>query len=220
MAVIEFDSVVKRYDDLTALDAVDLTIETGRCHCLLGPNGSGKTTLLHLLLELTRASGGTITRSDATIGCSFQQPTFYPDLTVRENLDVFASMAPPPSSEWRADLVDVLELETVADRPAGALSGGWQKKLDLALAFLKRPTVAILDEPLDDLDAPSKHRLCRFLGDYPDEDHGLLIATHHVTDFDDLLDHLTVLDHGTVQYDSPVDDGSSAHDRYLDLIDA
>lgn len=220
MSTIEFEGVEKRYGDVIALDGVDLSIEPGRCHCLLGPNGSGKTTLLHLLLGLTRATDGTITQSAETVGCSFQEPTFFPDLTVMENVDVFASMAPPPSEEWRERLLDVLELSTVGKRSAGALSGGWQKKLDLALALLKRPTVAILDEPLDDLDAPSKRRLCEFLAEYPDEDHGLLIATHHVQDFGDLLDHLTVIEDGRVRYDGQIEGGRAAHDRYLDLIDA
>jgi len=220
VAAIRFEDVVKRYGEVVALDGVDLTIETGRCHCLLGANGSGKTTLLRLLLGLTRPTTGTIDRPDGTIGCSFQTPTFYPDLTVTENLDVFGAMAPPPDEAWRADLIDVLGLERVATRPAGDLSGGWQKKLDLALAFLKRPTIAVLDEPLDDLDDPSKRRLRRFLAEYPDEDHGLLIATHHVTDFEDTLDHLTVLDHGRVVSDGPIEDGPAAHRRYLDLIEA
>jgi len=219
MAAIEFDGVRKRYGDVVALDDVDLAVETGRCHCLLGPNGSGKTTLLNLLLGLTRASEGRIDRPDGTIGCSFQQPTFYPGLTVDENLDVFGSMRPPPSGEWRGELVDVLGLEQVTHRPAGELSGGWQKKLDLALAFLKRPTIAVLDEPLDDLDDRSKRRLRRFLADYPDADHGLLIATHHVDDFADTLDRLTVLDQGRIAYDGPIDDGAAARERYLDLID-
>ena len=220
MAAIEFDGVRKCYRDVIALDGVNLAVETGRCHCLLGPNGSGKTTLLNLLLGVTRASEGRIDRPDSTIGCSFQQPTFYPDLTVGENLDVFASMTPPPSTEWRTELVEVLRLEQVAGRTAGDLSGGWQKKLDLALAFLKRPTIAVLDEPLDDLDDLSKRRLRAFLADYPDADHGLLIATHHVEGFEDIIDRLTVLDRGQVAYDGPIADGGAAQERYLDLIDA
>jgi len=219
VAAIRFEDVVKRYGDVVALDGVDLTVETGRCHCLLGANGSGKTTLLRLLLGLTRPTEGTVARPAATVGCSFQDPTFYPDLTVAENLDVFGSMAPPPDEGWRARLVGVLGLERVATRPARDLSGGWQKKLDLALAFLKRPTIAVLDEPLDDLDDRSKHRFRTFLADYPDEDHGLLLATHHVDEFAATLDHLTILDRGRVVSDAPVTGGPAARRRYLDLIE-
>lgn len=218
MSDIVFDGVVKRYDDVVALDDIDLTIETGQCHCLLGSNGSGKSTLLNLLLGLTRPTEGTIHRGDGTIGCSFQTPTFYPDLTVEENLDVFASMCPPPSPNWRAELVNILTLDQVAHRVAGDLSGGWQKKLDLALAFLKRPTFTVLDEPLDDLDDVTKRRFRAFLSQYPDDDHGLLIATHHIEDFEASLDHLTVLDHGHILYDGPTEDGPAARERYLELV--
>jgi ABC-type multidrug transport system ATPase subunit len=218
MTTITFDDVVKRYGDVVALDGIDLSIETDRCHCLLGANGSGKTTLLSILLGLTRPGEGTVRRPEGTVGCSFQTPTFYPDLTVGENLDVFASMAPPPSEEWRTDLTALLELDRVAHRPAGDLSGGWQKKLDLCLAFLKRPTFAVLDEPLDDLDDRSKRRFRDFLASYSDDDHGLLIATHHVEAFEDSLDRLTVLDRGRIRYDGPIDDGPAAKDRYLELV--
>ena len=216
MAAIRFDNVVKRYGDVVALDGVDIEIQTGRCHCLLGTNGSGKTTLLRLLLGLTRPTEGAVVRSTATIGCSFQQPTFYPDLTVTENLDVFGSMVPPPDAQWRAELLDVLGLDRVATRAAGQLSGGWQQKLDLALAFLKRPTIAVLDEPLDDLDEPSKRRFQRFLADYPDDDHGLLLATHHVDEFAATVDHVTVLDRGRVRDDGPLTDAALARQRYLE----
>lgn len=219
MPTIEFDGVVKRYGDVVALAGIDITVETGQFHCLLGPNGSGKTTLFSLLLELTRPTAGRIYRPDGTVGVSFQRPTFYPDLTVEENIAVFGRMAPPPSEAWKRQLIDVLELDQVDARRAGDLSGGWQKKLDLALAFLKRPTFAVLDEPLDDLDDVTKHNFRQFLAEYPDDDHGLLIATHHVGSFEAVLDRLTVIDQGGVQYDGPIDNGVDARDRYLELVE-
>ncbi|MFB6309496.1 MAG: ATP-binding cassette domain-containing protein [Haloarculaceae archaeon] len=214
---ITFRGVTKRYGDVTALDAVDLEIRPDEIHCLVGPNGSGKTTLFDLLLGLTRPTAGRVERSGATLGCSFQTPTFYPDLTVRENLTVFARLTHAPDDGWRETVTEEFRLDRVAGRLAGTLSGGWQKKLDLALAFLERPAYAVLDEPLDDLDDISKRRLRAFLDDYRDVG-GVLVATHHVGAFEPILDRLTVIDDGTILYDGPVEEGT-AHERYLDLVE-
>lgn len=216
---IRFTDVTKRYGDVIAVESVDLTIRPGECHCLVGPNGSGKTTLLDLLLGLTRPTSGTVDVPAVSVGCSFQTPTFYPGLTVAENLDVFGRLSGCPSPAWREQLVDLLGLNRVDHQLAGTLSGGWQQKLDLALGFLKRPTYAVLDEPLNDLDDVSKRRLRGFLDDYCTDDRTVLVVTHHVEAFDGLVDRLTVFDRGEVLYDGPVEAETGPHEQYLSVVD-
>ncbi|QLD88890.1 ABC transporter ATP-binding protein [Natronomonas salina] len=214
------DGVSKRYGDVTALDGVDLAVRPGQVHGLVGPNGSGKTTLFHLLSGLARPSAGTVRRPDpGRVGVGFQQPRFYPDLTVRENLSVFRSFAAdPPPADWTATLLEALRLEPAAHRPGRDLSGGFRTKLDLALAMLKRPDFLLLDEPLSDVDDHSRARIVSFLGEYCTEDRSIVVSTHNVESFDDVLDRVTVLVDGEIEYDGPAQ--ADALDRYRDVLEA
>lgn len=216
---IRFRGVTKRYGDVTALDDVDLTVHPGEFHCLVGPNGSGKTTLFELLLGLVRPTAGTVDVPAAAVGCSFQTPTFYPGLTVDENLSTFAGLADCPGHDWRTTVAETFDLDRVEARFAGDLSGGWKKKLDLALAFLGRPACVVLDEPLDDLDEVSRNHLLRFLNDYRTDERTVVVSTHRVVAFEDVADRVTVLDEGEVVLDAPVDAlDSPLEDACLDLL--
>ncbi len=217
---IELREVTKRYGEATALSGVSLSVEPGTVHCLVGPNGAGKSTLFDLVLGLTAPTDGEV-RVEGTVGAAFQTPTFYPGLTVDENLRVFGDVAGGVDERWLATLRDRLELADATRRRAGDLSGGFARKLDLALAFVKRPDLAVLDEPLGDLDDLTGRRLLDFLGDYRDDGGGLLVATHRVDAFEGLADRLTVLDGGAVVFDGPTAavDGSIER-RYLDVAGA
>lgn len=196
----EFDAVRKLYGDVVAVEDVSLTIRKGEFHCLVGPNGSGKTTLIRLLVGLTRPSAGSIVDPDGALGCGFQTPNFYPDLTVRENLDVFATLV-GGSREWRETLLEELRLRRVADRIADDLSGGFARKLDLALALLKQPDYLLLDEPLGALDDVSQDRLLAFLGEYCDDSTTVLVSTHDVAAFEPHVDRLTIMHESQVVFD-------------------
>lgn len=199
--MIELDGVRKEYGDVVAVRDLTLSVGGGQFHCLIGPNGSGKTTVFRLLLGLARPTAGTLSIEGGTVGCGFQRPNFYPDLTVRENLSVFASLVGSPSREWRETVVDELRLRRALDRPAHDLSGGFARKLDLALALLKRPDYLLLDEPLAALDDVSKERLLDFLSAYAG-DATVLVSTHHVADFEPYTDRLTVMHEGGVVLDA------------------
>lgn len=186
--------LTKTYGDATALDGVSVSWCEG-LHCLAGPNGSGKTTLLRVLAGLTRADSGSVTAPDS-LGVAFQTPNVYPDLTVAENLDVFGALA-DADDDWRASLVDQLRLDPVVGRTASELSGGFRKKLDLALALLKRPDALLLDEPLADLDAATRRRLVATAVRYSDA-HPVVASTHHLDAFSEDYATLTVVVDGRV----------------------
>jgi ABC-2 type transport system ATP-binding protein len=103
--------------------------------------------------------------------------------------------------DWRARLVETLRLSRVLHRRVGDLSGGFRQKLDLALAMLARPPVVFLDEPLGDLDDVSRANLLDLLAAYRDDGNAVVVSTHHVDAFADVLDRLTVLRDGTVLLD-------------------
>ncbi|WP_436930405.1 ATP-binding cassette domain-containing protein [Halosimplex halobium] len=215
---IRLDGVVRRYDGVTALAGVDLRIAAGDLHALAGPNGSGKSTLLSLVLGLDRPTSGTITRPEGRIGCGFQTPSVYPDLTVDENLRVFASMD-EAGDEWLATVRSELGLDEVRDRVAGDLSGGYQRLLDVALAFVRRPAFVLLDEPLDELDDAARERVVEFVADYCGDDRTVVVSTHHLGAFGPSLDRLTVLADGDVRFDERVDGTDDYRAVYRDLVE-
>jgi ABC-2 type transport system ATP-binding protein len=220
---ITLDSVRKEYGDVVAVDGVSLAFGEGQFHCVLGPNGSGKTTLFRLVLGLTRPTAGSVSLSDGTVGCGFQQPNFYPDLTVRENIAVFASLVGADDREWRELLQSELRLERALDRRAADLSGGFARKLDLALALLKRPQYLLLDEPLGALDDVSVERLLPFLASYVEAGNTVVVSTHNADEFEAYVDRVTIMHEGSAVFDRPraeidLGDADSLQEYYVDLL--
>jgi len=207
------DDLVKRYGDVTALAGVTVEFTPG-VHCFAGPNGSGKTTLLRCLAGLTRPTSGTVEAPD-DVNYAFQTPSVYGDLTVTDNLDVFAGFG-DTDPEWREELVSILGLEPMLDRAADALSDGYRKRLDLALALLHRPRVLVLDEPLADLDPASRNAVLDAVAAYADGDHYVLASTHNLDHFAPLCDRLTVMYLGRVVADTTdPGDPQAAYERAL-----
>jgi ABC-type multidrug transport system ATPase subunit len=222
MRAIELENVEKTYGAVRALEGVSLRFDPGSVHAVLGPNGSGKTTLFRILLGLTDASSGAVSMPEATVGCGFQQPQFYPGLTVGENIRIFGSLVGAEAA-WVEDLVERCGLGRIENRIAGNLSDGLAKKLDFALAFLDQPEIVVLDEPFADIDDESKPRLLEFLDDYATEDRLLLVSSHQLSLFRDVLDAMTVLHRGEVILDerlSAIDDLETREltDVYVDLL--
>lgn len=194
---IELVDVSKTYGPTRALDGVNLRFQPGSVTALLGPNGSGKTTLFRILLGLTRPDEGTVAVPDRSVGCAFQDPQFYAGLTVRENLDLFATLTDAPG-EWVATLEDRCGLERVTHRRAGDVSAGIAKRLDLAIALVDRPDVALVDEPLADVDDDHRSALIELLETYADDERILVVATHRFDALASLVDDVVVLEDGRV----------------------
>jgi len=214
--VIELDGVRREYGSVVAVDGVDLQIGGGQFHCLLGPNGSGKSTLFRLILGLTQPSAGDVSVADVVVGCGFQDPNFYPGLSARENIKVFADLVDATDWDWNQTVVEELRLERALDREAAALSGGFGRKLDLALAMIKKPDVLLLDEPLGALDDVSMGRLLQFLGEYAGSDgRTVLVSTHHATSFEPYVDRVTVMHQGSVAFDTLLSNLDLGPDRSL-----
>ncbi len=160
--VIATHALSKRYRDVLAVDALDLDVRRGEVYGFLGRNGAGKTTTIRMLLGLIRPSGGEVTVLGRRItpgetsvfgrvGYLVETASAYPNLTVRENLDVQRRLTGAPRQAV-ADIIERLRLDTYADKRAGQLSLGNKQRLSLARALLHAPKVLLLDEPANTLD--------------------------------------------------------------------
>jgi len=154
--------LTKRYRDVLAVDSLDLDVRRGEIYGFLGRNGAGKTTTIRMLLGLIRPSGGEVnvlgtriapgaTEVFAHVGHLVETATAYPNLTVRENLDIQRRLTGSPRAAI-ADVIALLHLDPYADRLAGRLSLGNKQRLALARALLHKPDLLVLDEPANALD--------------------------------------------------------------------
>lgn len=199
-AVIELESVSKYFGSVKALENVSCEFERNKVHAIAGPNGSGKTTLFELILRLRRPTEGVITSPiPRRVGFSFQQPQFYPNLTVQENLSVFSRLTGKVDADWRDMLVSKLRLNRESHRAAKNLSGGFQKKLDIAVALLSDPEVVILDEPLADVDKLSRDRITDILVSHVDNDGTVIVSSHNHTQIKPVVDKTLKIKDGYVE---------------------
>jgi ABC-2 type transport system ATP-binding protein len=200
-----------------ALAAVDLEIPEACCYGLLGPNGAGKTTLVSILCGIRRADSGSIQVRDPAgqwlecgarargvaglIGLVPQELAFYPSLTVLENLRYFGTLQGLQGARLRertdASLA-IGRLEAYADQRAESLSGGLQRRLNLAIGVIHAPPLLILDEPTVGVDSQSRRFVLEELARLKDGGTTILYTSHYLDEVEQLCDRLAVIDHGRV----------------------
>ena len=173
MNAIEIRGLRKVYGDVEAVAGLELTVAQGELFALLGVNGAGKTTTIKMLSCLTAPTAGdadvlghSITKEPdgvkEVLGVSPQETAIAPNLTVAENLEFMAGvhgMSRQKAKERTLDMLQTLGLQPVAKRRAKTLSGGWQRRLSIALALVSQPKVLFLDEPTLGLDVLARREL-------------------------------------------------------------
>ncbi len=173
MYAIQTTALTKRYKELTAVDGLNLEIRRGELYALLGVNGAGKTTAIRLLTGLTRPTSGdalvggySITREreqvKRRIGVAPQETAIAPNLTVKENLELICGIygfSKTKTASKIEELTGQFSLESVLTRKAGKLSGGWQRRVSIAMALISEPELLFLDEPTLGLDVLARHEL-------------------------------------------------------------
>ena len=197
MSAITFASVSKSYGSIRALRDVSFEIARGECVALLGPNGAGKTTALEILLGLRSADEG-CARIEGSLACT-PQATGFPDaLRVRDLLEFAAAHYSHPQPIDAA--LSAFGLEDYARLRVGGLSGGEQRRVALALAFVGNTDVVILDEPSTGLDAESRRKLWGQLRDGCSS-RTTLFTTHYLEEAEALATRIILIDRGVVQFD-------------------
>lgn len=209
MNAIEIQGLTKRYGPITAVDGLDLTVRQGELFALLGVNGAGKTTTIKMLSCLTRPDSGDarlLGRSVVTdtaavkncIGVSPQETAVAPNLTARENLLLMCGVHGLPRQESLArveELARTLGLEPVLARRAGKLSGGWQRRLSIAMALVARPEILFLDEPTLGLDVLARAELWDVIRALKGRI-TVILTTHYMEEAEALSDRVGVMKDG------------------------
>jgi heme ABC exporter ATP-binding subunit CcmA len=204
--MIDFDHISKRYGATLAVDDLSLAVASGETLALVGPNGAGKTTLLRVLLGLVSPTSGVVRVAGHDIRCDSitarqqigylpQRAVLYANLTVAENLAFLAQIRGVAPARI-AEMIALLGLQEVPDRPARTLSGGMLQRLGLAQVLLADPPILVLDEPTVSLDPPSVAALKALLRDLRAAGKTVLLASHILGDVQELADRVAILDRG------------------------
>jgi len=197
----------KRYGANEALRGVDFTLQAGEIFGLLGPNGAGKTTTLECVLGLREPDAGTVEicgldarrfprEVKSRIGVALQATALQDKITPREALDLFGAFYPDPEPSLR--LLERFDLVAKADAAFETLSGGQRQRLALALAFVHRPEVVILDEPSTGLDPQARHELHAEIRRMKREGYTVLLSTHQLDEAAALCDRVAIIDQGRI----------------------
>lgn len=209
MTAIKIEGLTKRYGDITALDGLDLEIRSGELFALLGVNGAGKTTTVKMLSCLTRASSGdaflhghSINDDQGAvksiIALSPQETAVSRILTVRENLELICGIYRFSKEKTEAkinELCSLLSLDSVINRKAGTLSGGWQRRLSIAMALISEPKILFLDEPTLGLDVLARHELWDIILSLKGRV-TVILTTHYMEEAESLSDRIGILKNG------------------------
>ena len=209
MQAIETTALTKRYGKLTALDGLDLQVHRGELFSLLGVNGAGKTTAIKLRTCLSkptsgdaRVGGHSITkepdRVKALIGVSPQETAVAPNLSVEEKLALICGIhgfSKEKTARRIGELSAQFSLDSVLKRKAGKLSGGWQRRVSIAMALISQPQILFLDEPTLGLDVLARHELWDIIQALKGQV-TIILTTHYMEEAQALSDRIGILKDG------------------------
>ena len=209
MNALQICELTKRYRDVVAVDKLSLSIGQGELFSLLGVNGAGKTTTVKMLSCLTRPDGGdatvlgkSITQEPAAvkamIGVSPQETAVAAGLTVKENLELICGIygfSKKKTEEKTAQLADMLSLNNVMNKKAGKLSGGYARRLSIAMALISEPRVLFLDEPTLGLDVLARSELWDIIRALKGRV-TVILTTHYMEEAEELSDRIGIMRDG------------------------
>ena len=213
VVAIETKALTKKYGKKIACNAVELTVYKGELLALLGVNGAGKTTLIKMLSCLTSPTSGDalicnksiITEQDevkAVVGVSPQETSVAPNLTVRENLEFIAEVYGNKGtlSKTKAEeIINQFSMQEVANTRAKKLSGGWQRRLSIAMAIISEPKVLFLDEPTLGLDILARRELWKHI-EHLKGTTTVILTTHYLEEAEALSDRIAIMVNGSVKH--------------------
>ncbi|RMG58914.1 MAG: ATP-binding cassette domain-containing protein [Deltaproteobacteria bacterium] len=208
--VIRAENLRKTYGSIVAVDDLTFQVERGECIGFLGPNGAGKTTTVRMLYGVVPKTAGylevlglpvpeKVRQVKARIGVCAQEDNLDPDLTVEENLLVYATYfdIPRQKARERTDrLLSFMELDERRKEKVAHLSGGMKRRLTLARSLINDPEILFLDEPTTGLDPQSRHKIWQRIEELKGEGKTILLTTHYMEEAAHLSDRIIIIDRG------------------------
>ena len=209
MDAIRIDQLSKQYKDVLAVDKLSLSVRKGELFSLLGVNGAGKTTTIKMLSCLTRPTSGDAYLNGrsicadpaavkAIIGVSPQETAVAPGLSAKENLELMCGVHGFSREKCRAkiaELTSLLGLEGIVGKKAGKLSGGWQRRLSIAMALISEPEILFLDEPTLGLDVLARSDLWDLIRSIKGKI-TIVLTTHYMEEAETLSDRVAIMKDG------------------------
>lgn len=207
MLAIETNKLSKRFKNKIAVNNVDLKINEGELFALLGTNGAGKTTTIKMLSTLILPTNGEIkiNRLDIIkdrqkikeiLNVSPQETAIAPNLSVKENLEFMAGVYQISKSQEKIEeLVKIFKLEEVLNQKAKTLSGGWQRKVSIAIALINEPKILFLDEPTLGLDVIARKELWNIIENLKGKI-TIILTTHYMEEAESLSDRIGIMSKG------------------------
>ena len=213
MEVIKINNLTKEYKDVVAVDNLCLTINEGEIFSLLGVNGAGKTTTIKMLSGLTKATAGDayiynysinkdIDKIKELIDISMQETAIARKLTVEENIEFYAKLSEQTKEEiieTKKYIYDSFKLDKVKNKIASKLSGGWQRKLSIALALVTKPKILFLDEPTLGLDVLARRELWHAINELKQK-MTIILTTHYMEEAEALSDRIGIMKDGKLLF--------------------
>lgn len=212
MNAIQTKELTKHYGEKTAVDALDLTVKQGELFALLGVNGAGKTTTVKMLSGLLAPTSGDaeilgyslVSQTQevkSRINLSPQETAVAPKLTARENLELIAGIygsTRKEAKEKAAAMLEEFHMQEVAGQRAGTLSGGWQRRLSIAMALISQPQILFFDEPTLGLDVLARRELWNIIEKLKGRV-TVILTTHYMEEAASLADRVAILAHGRLR---------------------
>jgi ABC-2 type transport system ATP-binding protein len=206
-AVLTVKDLRKAYDDVVAVDGLNLEVRAGECFGLLGPNGAGKTTTIEICEGLLARDAGEVVVLGQTweenagdlrerLGIQLQDTQLAEKLTVRETLSLFRSFYKRTRSV--DEVIEIVQLGEKANARVGTLSGGQKQRLAIACALVGDPELLFLDEPTTGLDPQSRRQLWGMIEDFQATGRSIVLTTHYMDEAERLCDRVAIVDHGHV----------------------
>lgn len=211
MQEIKTVGLVKKYKNLTAVDKLNLEIHQGELFSLLGVNGAGKTTTIKMLTCITKPTDGdafvegySVTKQSEQvkrlIGVSPQETAVAPNLSVKENLELICGVHGFSKEKTKIRIEELTEqfaVDSVLKRKAGKLSGGWQRRVSIAMALISEPKILFLDEPTLGLDVIARHELWDMIGSLKGKV-TIILTTHYMEEAESLSDRIGIMKDGNL----------------------
>ena len=215
MEIIKINNVSKNYKNIKALNNISFSINEGELYGLLGVNGAGKTTLLKILSGLTNPTNGDFIVDGFTnnnmdeikriIDISPQESAVAKNLTVLENLKFFQDLYNQKDENYLKEIIDDLGLNEVINQRAKTLSGGYQRRLSIALGLISKPKILLLDEPTLGLDVIARRELWKIVNKFKGKI-TIILTSHYLEEIEALCDRVAILSKGNLLIEGTIDE--------------